>query len=343
MPRPSSSADLYINEQLVESETSYPVRSYLELLTGYSKGAKMSKLKGRAGWYEDKNLAKDAAQHDDPTTLVRKGDLAGSATMCFCSKLHLNMFNQERYLLPRNSMKLLLERSSPQFCLTAANDQPVDGAVVHVTKCSLWLRTAVLNPSITKVITENMLAGNPALYPVDRVSTKQYTLGQGLLQEDRVLQSAGQLPTKMLVGLVAQGAQSGAYSQNWARFHHFDIGSIELLADGETVERFTPNFETGQFAREYHQALAINHKDKDDSETITPAEYADGRVFFAFDLTKDRQDGAHLIATGALNLKMVFRRALPSTVSLFVYTVRDDTVMIDVARRVNRSGDKVGS
>lgn len=335
--------DMYINEQLVESETNYATRSYTEIMAGVGKGAKRSKFISRSGWYEDKNLAKDSAGFDAATTVARAADLQASPLMCFCSKLHLNMFNQGRYLLPRNSMKLWLERASPKFSLSAANDNPTDGAIIHIVKCSLWLRTAVLNPSITEAIDNNLLADNPALYPIDRVSTKFYTMNAGTFAEERVLQRSGQLPTKMLVALVAQDAQSGSWTRNWARFQHFNVTSVELIADGETVERYNPNFGNNQFAREYHQAMAINHRDRDDSETITPREYADGRVFFAFDLTKDRQEGAHLISTGALSLKLVFSEELPVTVSLFVYSVRDDTVMIDVARRVNRTGDKVGS
>ena len=89
--------------------------------------------------------------------------------------------------------------------------------------------------------------------------------------------------------------------------------------------------------------MAINNKESDNSATITPEEFVEGRAVFAFDLSKDREDGPHLYSTGSLSLKMVIRDPLPNTVSFLVYSIKDDEVSIDVAQRVSRSGDKVGS
>lgn len=335
--------DLRINETVVESETNYPHRAYLETLMGADHGAKTTKLKLTEGWYEDVNLAKDGDKHDAGVFTTRATPFKDSATRTYCTRLHLDMFNQQRVILPRNTIRLFFERANTKFSLMAADDAPVGGAKVYIKQCSLFLRTLGLNPAITSAMNKTLLAGNPATYPISRVDTKIFTIANGSSYEDRVLQSNGQLPTRVLVVLMNQLAVNGTYKLNPFRFTDYNLSTMELTAGGKLVERYEPNFPQGDYGREYFQALAINNKESDNSATITPEEFVEGRTVFAFDLSKDREDGPHLYSTGSLSLKMVFRDPLPNTVSFLVYSIKDDEVSIDVAQRVSRSGDKVGS
>ena len=335
--------DLRINENVVESETNYPQRAYLETLLGADLASKNSKLKITSGWYEDKNLAKDGNALDDATFKARVNGFKDSTTRTYAARLHLDLFSQDRPILPRNQIRLYFERANSKFSLMAANNAPADGGKVHIKQCTLYLRYSVLNPAVTSGINKGLLAGNTSKYPIGRVDTKIFTIAAGSSYEDRVIQSSGQLPSRVLVVLMNQLAVNGAYDLNPFRFSDYKVSTMELNAGGKLIERYEPNFATGDYAREYFQVLAINSKESDNSGTISPEEFADGRSVFAFDLTKDREEGPHLISTGNLNLKMIFREALPHTVSFMVYTIKDDTVLMDVSQRISRTGDKVGS
>ena len=334
--------DMYINENLVESETNYPYRAYIEDLVNYSKGVKKSKLKVISGWYEDSALAKDGTDYSVEEFEARASDITSSKVRTYCTRLHLDMFNQQKPILPRNSIRLFFERANSKFTLMARGDAPEGGGKVLITKCSLFLRTAALNPALNAAINKALLAGNPATYGISKAETSFFTIAAGTSNEDRVIKSNGQLPTKVIIALVKQVAVNGVYKLNPFRFKDFGLSSIELNADGKLVERFEPNFDDDNYGREYYQALAINGKEVEDCETLTYEEFKEGRSIFAFDLTKDREDGPHLISTGSLNVKMVFKTPLPDTISFLVYALKDDEILIDLSQRISRTGDRVG-
>ena len=95
----------------------YPYRAYIENLLSYNADSKSTHLKASVLW------AEDAATHFN--TLDHNGDNSGlqtriaailqSKTAELFGRLHLDLFQQEKYLLNGTETRFTLNRSSPNF------------------------------------------------------------------------------------------------------------------------------------------------------------------------------------------------------------------------------------
>ena len=100
------------------------------------------------------------------------------------------------------------------------------------------------------------------------------------------------------------------------------------------------DFESGQYMQAYMYFMTtIGKAFSDEGNCISRRDYANGFAIYAFDLTGDLCEGTdvHLIKNSTTALELTFKRALESTLSLFVYTEGDDIIQINNSRVVTRA------
>ena len=130
-----NSVDLYLNNKLISSNSdTYPYRAYIENLS-YNADSKPTHLKASVLWVEDTADQFDTPNHDGVNVglQTRMAAISQSKTAELFGRLHLDVFQQEKYLPNGIEIRLRLNRSSPNFCLTRCNNAPN-------AKIVLWLQ-----------------------------------------------------------------------------------------------------------------------------------------------------------------------------------------------------------
>ena len=325
-----SQIDVSLNERLVTpSLNTYPYRAYLETLLSFGPAAKESYLT-MSMWYKD-----TAGHMDTPDTnngfLKRRNSILGSKEIVMIGKPHLDLCFQDRLMLNAVDIKMRLNRSKDSFSLMG------DGRVKIQDAC-LFVRKVKVSPSIQL----NHIRGleqTTAKYPVCRVDTKVFSISKGNMMSNQQNLFLGQLPKRLVIGMVENTAFNGDSAKNPFNFQHFDVDYIALNVDGKQIpsKALTPDFSADLCTRSYASLFSgTGFMGHDRGNQISRIEYAEGFTLFAFDLTPDLDQSGHfhLLRQGNLRLELHFKTALPQTINVIVYAEFDNVIEIDKARNV---------
>ena len=148
----------------------------------------------------------------------------------------------------------------------------------------------------------------------------------------------GQLPTRLVVGLVDNLAYNGTNPYN---FQHFNLNKLGVFLDGQQIplRPITSKFyeEGGQEYTLNYQTLfsGFNKQYKDVGSIVdVREEYPNDYCLLCFDLTPDYSGGGHfqMCKNGNLRLELGFAEPLLSTVNVVVYA--ESVIEIDRSRTV---------
>ena len=119
-----------------------------------------------------------------------------------------------------------------------------------------------------------------------------------------------------------------------------NLNKIALYREGRSIpgRHFTPNFKDGHYCRSYMNTMrTLNYFNTDDTNGLTPHEWAKGYTIYAYDLTADNDVSANYrqgIITKNLRLELSFSSQLASTINVLLYAVYDSQVEITQLRDV---------
>ena len=87
-----------------------------------------------------------------------------------------------------------------------------------------------------------------AKYPIKRVVCKTFTIPRGKLDFSQENVFAGQLPTRLVIGMVDNDAYNGGYGKNPLNFKHYNLTQIKIYLDSQQqyVRPLEPNFTASQ-------------------------------------------------------------------------------------------------
>ena len=336
-----SQVDIQLGHQLVTpSVNTYPYKAYLETLLSYGSDAKESQLTAEM-WYKDT----PPMEHNDPYTdeaddknegfIARSQFSNTSKSVEMIGRLHSDIFHTGKYLLDGVDMHIKLIRSPAAFHLMA------DGTAYKtvIEDAVLYTRTVKINPSITTKINTQLDAGLRVKYPIRRSVVSTFTIGQNTLTVHKDNALMGQLPRRVVIGLVSNKAFHGAVTHNPFNFQHFNLSYLSLYMGGRQYpsKPLTPNYTNDQFLRSYltlFEGTGMLNDNK--GHGIGRGSYKDGFALYAFDLTPDMAEGPHIdpIKHGNIRLDLQFSAALAETVNVIIYAEYENLIQIDRARQV---------
>ena len=151
-----------------------------------------------------------------------------------------------------------------------------------------------------------------AKYPVSRVETKVFSVPKGNRMANQENLFLGQLPKRLVIGMIDNKAFNGHKTKNPYNFQHFDADNLALHVDGKQVpsKPLTPDFDHGLCTRSYASLFTgTGFMGHDRGNQISCEEYSRGFTLFAFDLTADLDDGGHfqLVKQGNLRFELHFK------------------------------------
>ena len=323
--------DLVMNDALVAtSGDTYPYRAYLTMLLSYSRDAKETWLNRLEGWCTDDHGKCDA--QDNTGLLNRRNKIVNSQPFDFQGRLHSDMLLQER-LLPNNvNVRLVLSRSRPAFHLMDFNGK----SSYHVR-----IEEAVLEVRKVKVATseqlrlEKVFMTSRAKYPLAHVVTRHFTLAAGASTADVDALFTGQIPTKVIIGLVNNEAFVRSWTKSPFNFAHMDLNQACLVVDGRPLpaQPWQPNFTQGLDAETYHALLkSARMYPSDWSNGLSAAQFVGGTMLLSWDLTPDDSDGTAYLSPrplGTVKASLGFAKPLPVKTTLLAYAQYDNLVIVD--------------
>ena len=123
---------------------------------------------------------------------------------------------------------------------------------VVVIAASLLIRKVKISPSVYLAHAKTLEAGT-AKYPIRRVICKSFMIPAGYLDVSHEKLLSGQLPVRLIVGLVDNRAYNGDRGRNPFNFQHFSLTEIGIYLDGQ-LYGLTPmklDFAAGQYIAAY--------------------------------------------------------------------------------------------
>lgn len=333
-----SQVDLYVNQKLVSPQNNtYAYRAYIETLLNYDDGAKASHLTC-ALWYDDAASAMDNCEEANTGLVSRKSFTKESHYVDMVGHLHIDLFNQEKFLLNGVELRLRLIRSRDTFNLMSKTDK----YKVQIDEANLMIRRNKINPTVLLAHSKTLESGT-AKYPITRVETKAITIPAGIQGKTLDNIFLGQLPKRIIVGLVSNKAFNGNFQSNPFNFQAYNVNFFSLYVDGVQVpsKPLQPDYKAHNelSVMAYHTLYSgtgihfLNH-----GNSISRTEFAKGYCLMAFDLTPDLAANVsshwNLIRHGSLRVELGFAESLTETVNCIVYAEFDNIIEIDRNRNV---------
>ena len=325
-----SQVDVSLNERLVTpSMNTYPYRAYLETLLSYGPAAKESYLTA-AMWYKD--TAKHMEDHQLNKGFKSRQEWSmGSKQVVMIGRPHLDLCFQDRLMLNGIDIKMRLVRSKDAFSLMGEGK-------VKIEDVALFVRKVKVDPSVQLDHIRGMERMS-AKYPLCRVETKVFSVPKHNMMANQENLFLGQLPKRIVIGMVENTAFNGDKGKNPYNFQHFDVNYLALHVDGKQIpaKPLTPKFDDKLCTRSYASLFTgTGFMGHDRGNHISRDEYGNGFTLFAFDLTPDLDEGGHfhLVKQGNLRLELHFATQLPETINVIVYAEFDNVIEVDKARNV---------
>ena len=366
-----SEIDVSLNGKVITPGTdTYPYKAYLEKLLSYTPHTLKTQMKACTLWEKDTAGHMDELKLEPLAQAPKQFDVAGnnkvtidevlptpaypddskneglrkrhenitdSKVIVLMDRLHLDLFQQEKYLPNGVDVRLRFNRARPQFYMMT--DAGSSGKVA-IESMILWVRKVKPTPTIVNLINQQ-LSTQTAKYPLRRVEVKTFTIPSGTQSKitDHLFQ--GQMPKLILLGFVENTAFNGDPIKNPFHFQNQKVKKLEISINGEMVETrpLEPNFTEDQYLRSYLTLYkGLGKLGQDWAPDITLEEYKSGYTLWCVDFTKDQEaqtDKFHLIQTGNLRVEVQFTANIANTLNCVVYAVFDNLLEINKQREVS--------
>ena len=376
--------DVYLNgKQVTPAMGTYAYRSYIETLLNYDVSAKESQFssplyyKDTAGKMDDAgrlpsekeityikgtyngNTPVDADKETVSITEPGTGNqgfakrhqfITSGNQFVLSGPIFSDIFMTDRLLLNMLDLKVVLNRSTDDFCLMDKNAKGSGiSPKVHLTDVVLKIRKVKVDQAVSDGV-ERMLKQTPALYPIRRVECKILTIPDQLpnIRQDNIF--SGLIPNLFVFGLVDVDAANGVYGKNPYNFQHFGVTNVSLTANGQEIP-------FKQLTLKYPKAANGKVNPTDDGELdfdeayntlfsgtgkiysnagldITREDYPGGYALYAFDLTPDMcnsSDYFNTVQRGSLTLALTLAKQ-DHAIGMVCYGDFENVIRIDAER-----------
>jgi hypothetical protein len=179
---------------------------------------------------------------------------------------------------------------------------------------------------------------NTAKYPIKRVVCKTFTIPAGFLNVSHEKLFSGQLPSRLVIGIVDNEAFNGTFGRNPFNFNNYKLSEICVYLDGQQahgIKTLKPDYEHHQYIEAYMSLfIGSNKVNRDEGNFITRTDYPNGYAMYAYDLTPDLAENDHfnLSKQGNVRLLLKFAAALTRAVTVVAYAEFENIIEIDRSR-----------
>ena len=175
---------------------------------------------------------------------------------------------------------------------------------------------------------------------IRRVELKSFTIPAGNLSIVKENLFLGQLPNRIVFGIVDNDAYNGVIQKSPFNFKHHLINFVTIYKDGVQIpsKPLQPDFQNDRFIRSYMRLFnQTGQYYRDTGNGISREHFKNGCALFVFDLTPQLDSGEvgfELIKHGNLRIEIHFAQPTPRTLTTIVFAEHDNLLEIDRDRNV---------
>lgn len=343
-----SQADLLLNNKLVSKSTppSYAYIGYINRCFEHSKSAKDSYLQTE-GYFPDTAEAFDSSsepgngENKDPLNsghFVRCKKTAESKVLQLIGPLHIDFFQQKRYLLGNVSVFIRLWQNPDRFRIHS----PIHGAEKQykLEIVDAELQIACVKPNADLVVAHNeVLEKSMAIYPFTKDSFHMYAIPSGQFNFTIDNMYPEKMPTKLYCFFVASKAFNGEFTRNPLNFIHAHVESVAFSIDGINYpsRAIETNYDDDSYVEAYLTQYYANCSYNCGGNDISYHDFAKGFCIYVIDLAPGVTEGDNYIPypkRGNARLSINFRHGLEEATTLGVLSKTPSSICIDKTRSV---------
>ena len=284
---------LYLNGKMVyDTADTYSYIAYLSTVLQYGREVKDNQL-AAAGFEKDQPLQHIDALQQNTGWTARAARYAQSALVELMAPLDFPLAQQERYLPSEMEVKVVLHRHKNAFLLLSA-DAGVEYKLA-VDDIRWMVRQVEVTPALEMTIRSTMQR-QLAKYPVRRMQLRTLLINAGSQHTPANNLWTGQLPRRVVIGMISEDAFNGSYQLSPFNFQNFDLRRAWITANGETYPKrgrplhmhFGDNKYTQMFIQ-FYEAIGLG-SGKNRSLALAPADLKQGHCLVVVDLRADTGD-----------------------------------------------------
>ena len=300
-------------------------KAYIESLLSYDAQAKETHLRAQlfmpdtAGQME---TFKNTGDNQNKGWTNRYNLTKNSQSFDMMGPITVDFLRSSKHLAPGNKLNIKLTKAQDRFllCSKVANKE----YMLSIEDLRLYYYRVRLTESIPPPQTER--------YLTTRTELKRFPVPTGQPSYSLTIFRGAKLPKSVIIGQVLTSAAEGEYAQNPFNFQHFDLNRISLRQNGRQIpaDDYTPDFENGLYMREYlSMFMHTGAYGNDRSNFITSKAFKDGSTLFAYDLTPDLCNSAHIHESmpGELTLELHWKNQLANPITVIALCVFDSMII----------------
>ena len=267
----------------------------------------------------------------------------------FYGRLHGSIFDCDKLLLNGLNLRLIFNRASVQFACMGKPAVSSPSALeatepkLKLEDISLFVRKVKVNASILSAH-DKVLQTTRAIYPFRRKIIKVFNLpsNQSVFMIDNV--QTGQMPARLILGIVSNNAYAGSYALNPFAFKHHSLNFLVVHLNNESFPRtpYQPKYQDDEniYFREYYDFfLNIGATKGAEQPAISYENYKNHHCLYAFNFnsdfeTPDISEWISIPRSGVMNIEIRFKSNLTEALKVICFLEFDSLIEIDYHRNV---------
>lgn len=262
---------------------------------------------------------------DDPTCVEFAGPLL--ADVC----------NQDRLILNGVDIDIKLWPNRDDFRLITFPNGTEAHIKIETIKLNVC-KVSVAPPTLLAI--EKTLEETNAIYPFSRSEIRTFNLAEGSFNEVYEDLFQGEVPDRLLVGMVDSSAYNGDFQRNPLRFKHFNVASMGFYVDGEPTPRapYEFDFKDCEYLQGLQSLYKVSGKWNENTDIgISRDDYRQGYCIVGFEGDPTSSGNNAYVGKrrkGRIRFTIRFHKALKKGVTIIFYATFPEVMEINQARLI---------
>ena len=282
------------------------------------------------GWFPE-NLEPedtDAESFRERSKLFTDGKMAQ-----FVNKLHVDLFDQGRWLIPGVTIHVEIEPHRSDFALLLPDEKNFGDYKLELVSCRIQCKH--LNPMEGLALSvAKGLEAKPARYPLRRPFMKQEFINGGTQEFHSVIFNE-HTPRRVVLTFVDSNRFNGNIHKSPMVFENHKISTVSIYANGYYFPNipYELDWESGRYTLAYDDMCEAFGWTEDALGTngITMEKFKANCAFFSFVLTTSQEYSrktADLLRHGTTSVVVKFKEAVPATGIYMITMAETDRLML---------------
>jgi hypothetical protein len=338
--------DCALNKQQVSpSSQLYPFKAYFQKKFNFTKEYKDTALSSVLWKDDDAAYLKQTTFQTgiytptkpnlDKSGVWRNSFVKESHQVELIDKLHIDIFNTDKYLLNNVGVEIKLYPADPKFYTMVDSET----STIYFKILEAEFQLIKVKPKTNLLLAEmTQLNNEMAIFSITHSNVKPYNIyaGTRTVNVDNVFTNF--IPNRIIMGMIDIANFEGAYKTNPFYFKHNSLNFLAAYIDGVQVpsKAYQPDFDTVgsiSYLQCYVDFLdCIEKWGNGKSINMTRDQWKEGNTFFALDLTSGLTAGSGVFNAprlGNVRLEIHFAKAIVDPITLLIYSESDHIMNID--------------